>query len=173
MLKLKNLIPENVCLACEGCCRYAERHSVWQPLFLFEEIVELTEKNVLPTCLFTHAHGRASVRGPARIDLLATTQGFICPCFDMKDNRCKIYAHRPFDCQLYPFVLLKRHPKAYLGVDEKCPYIQKHLTATAAKDYIEYLLDIFSTREFCELLKNNPDIIQDYPHDIKILVPLP
>lgn len=53
MLEIKQLIPLDFCLSCRCCCRYAARDTVWAPVFLFDEIVELTEKNIVPSCLFT------------------------------------------------------------------------------------------------------------------------
>ena len=105
MIDIEPFVPQEVCLACRGCCRYAASDSSWSPLFLFSEIQELTEKNILPSCLFAHRN-QASGR-PARIDLLAGEANFLCPCLDPGKNVCRIYPHRPLECRFYPFLLTK------------------------------------------------------------------
>ena len=54
-IELKQFVPGKVCLSCDGCCRYGQKDTVWAPVFLYDEILELTEKNILPSSLFTHA----------------------------------------------------------------------------------------------------------------------
>lgn len=167
MIQLKQFVPESVCLSCDGCCRYAERESNWSPLFLFEEIVELTEKNIVPSCLFTHGHTR--LKGPAKIDLIEQNGQFFCPCFDIKGKKCKIYSCRPLDCQLYPFVLTRKDNKVYLAVDEKCHYMRQIKETKPMKDYIQYLIKFFASKKMERLLKDNPEFIQEYPLDLKFL----
>lgn len=194
MISLKQFVPESVCLSCDGCCRYAERDTVWAPLFLFEEISELTKRDILPSCLFTHPdiHGKK----PARIDLIESKDGFVCPCLEIhpvrgktsetsdgclrqpasngvKTNQCKIYQNRPLDCQLYPFLLVAKGQDAFLGVDENCPYVQKALSTPEAKEYIRYLKGFLSSKDFIRLAKSNPEIVQLYTQDIKFLEALP
>jgi len=171
MIGLKQLTLEAVCLSCDGCCRYAERDTVWAPLFLFEEIVELTEKNILPVCLFTHAHMRS--KSPARIDLLKYGEGYICPCFDLREKKCKIYPFRPLDCRLYPFLLVRQGKKSFLAVDEHCPYAKESLDVPATREYVRALCEFLRSKEFVALVKDNPEIIQTYPQAFKILEPLP
>jgi Fe-S-cluster containining protein len=171
MIKLKQFVLREACSFCEVCCRYLEKDTVWAPLFLFDEILELTEKNILPSCLFTHA--ATDVRRPARINLVLGATHFICPCFNPQKNMCKIYEYRPLDCQLYPFLLVRRGKKVFLALDQKCPYT-KNITATQAfKDYVEFLLGFFASEDFIQLIKKNPEFIQEYPQDVEILESLP
>ncbi len=172
MKSLKSFVPQDVCLSCQGCCRYAERSTVWAPVFLFEEIVSLTSENLLPCSLFSHAGGR---RGEAsRINLLTDKDGCLCPCLDKGTNKCKIYAHRPFDCQFYPFLLTRKKGQVFLAVDLKCPYAQKELTTAAFKDHVKYLAEFFSSQETVAWMAKNTAIIQEYPEsELEILSPLP
>ena len=175
-MKAKQFIPEKECLSCYGCCRYSQKHTVWAPLFLFDEIVELTAKNIVPCCLFTHVD--AHYGEAARIDLIEQSTGhsltgFICPCFDPGSNKCKIYAHRPFDCSLYPFLLARSGDQAYLAVDENCPYIKKISSTQGMLDYVQYLVEFFSSGDIIKAVKDDPRIAQEYPHGVKILALLP
>lgn len=167
MSAIQPLVPSEVCRTCDGCCRYAERDSVWSPLFLFEEIVELTRNNIVPTCLFTHPANKAG--RPARIDLVEEDGRIFCPCLSRSGNTCRIYAHRPLDCRLYPFLLVRRAAQAYLAIDEKCPYIQKNSASDEVRDYAKSLSAFFKSSEMIQVLRANPEIIQAYPGDFRIL----
>ncbi|MEK7849501.1 MAG: YkgJ family cysteine cluster protein [Candidatus Omnitrophota bacterium] len=170
-MKVKQFVPEKECLSCHGCCRYSQKQTVWAPLFLFDEIVELTAKNIVPCSLFTHADARCGEA--ARINLVEAGGQFICPCFDPEANKCKIYAHRPFDCLLYPFLLARKGDQAYLAVDENCPYIKKISSTQGMLDYVQYLVEFFSSGDIIKAVKDDPRIVQEYPHGVKILALLP
>ena len=94
------------------------------------------------------------------------------------DNKCQIYSFRPFECQLYPFLLAIRDKKALLTVDLNCPYAYEQINSPQAKDYIIYLTGYLNSAPLLSMLKDNPQIIQAYedlrevaeldlPHEIK------
>lgn len=170
MLRLKPFVPQGVCLSCDGCCRYPEKETVWAPLFLFEEILELTQKNILPSCLFTHPDIRR--KRAARIDLISHEDFFICPCFETSDHKCKIYSFRPLECRLYPFLLTRKGNEVFLAFDKKCPYMRQDAKGKTQEAYVRYLRGFLRSEEFLRLAKNNPEIVSVYPQDLEILGPL-
>lgn len=170
MHRMRQFVPQSVCLSCQGCCRYAERDTVWAPIFLFEEIVALTEKNILPVCLFSHSY--VHKKEAARIDLVEEESGIVCPCFDSKKNTCKIYAFRPLDCQFYPFLLAKKEDKKYLALDGHCPYVEEHRHSEEFKKYVKELVAWLHSEEFLGVAAASPEIFQEYPKTIEFLVPL-
>ena len=170
MFNLKPFVPQAVCLACEGCCRYGQKHSVWSPFFLYAEIKELSDKNLLPPSLFTQAS--PALGKSARICLLERHGTFFCPCLDEGWNTCKIYADRPLDCQLYPFLLARRGDRVFLAVDEHCPYVKDHLASPEAGRYVAYLKDFLLSPEFQKVVSASPEIVQNYPASPVWLEPL-
>ncbi len=180
MVELKQFVPAEVCLSCQGCCRYHQKDTPWAPLFLLRESAELTEDNIVPCCLFSSSNnkkdeyggGQADVRAPVKVNLIEHEDSYICPCFDYEANKCKIYANRPFDCQLYPFILVRRGLKVYLAADENCPYIKKEIKAKNTQDYIKYLVDFFTSADSGRPSGEYFQIAQRYPQDVKILAPL-
>ena len=170
MREIKQLIPEDFCLSCHGCCRYAARDTAWTPVFLFDEIVELTEKNIVPSCLFTHPNNHK--KRAAGIDLIEEGEGFVCPCLDSSENKCKIYSFRPLDCRLYPFLLARKEDVFYLALDENCPFIQNAENSAMIKQYIQELKTFLTSPEFLKTAKKNPEIFQQYPPEIQFLTPL-
>jgi Fe-S-cluster containining protein len=168
---IKQFIPQEVCLKCQGCCRFKEASSVWSPCLLNEEIQELLDKPGIPA---------ATISICRRIQPIANPNGadFLCPFLGIRDNQCKIYNIRPFECQLYPFLINLRKDKVLLTVDLNCPYVYEQINSPKAKDYIIYLTDYLNSAPLLSMLKDNPQIIQAYedlrevaelnlPHEIK------
>jgi len=167
---VKRFVPSDVCLACDGCCRYAEARTSWAPFFLFDEIERLTREDRVPSCLFAHV-GAAAGCG-ARIQLTEENGHFFCPCLDAHRHACLIYPDRPFDCRLYPFLLARRDTGPCLAVDENCPYLRERIGSPAFTAHVDYLRQLFGGPRGAAFLRLHPDIIQDYPSDVRVLYPL-
>ncbi len=154
MIPLRQFVPSDVCLACQGCCRFAEDNSVWLPCLLDEEIQDLLDKNIPPA---TITLDRKIVPKPKH-----DGDGFVCAFLNEQDSSCKIYGMRPFECQLYPFLIALRGKKVILTVDLNCPYIEKTVNTEAFKEYVRYLEAFLNAPAQVELLGNNPHIVQAY-----------
>ncbi len=152
---IKQFVPQEFCLKCRGCCRFKEADSVWSPCLLDEEIQALLDRKNIPF---------ASISIDRRIQPIANPggEGFICPFLNSLDNKCGIYDLRPFECQLYPFLVNLRKGKVLLTVDLNCPYVCEKINSREAKDYITYLCGLLNSPEKLKILKNNPQIIQAY-----------
>ena len=168
---IKQFVPQEFCLKCRGCCRFKEANSVWSPCLLDEEIQGLLDKKEIPV---------ASISIDRRIQPIANPGGtdFICPFLETAGNQCQIYSYRPFECQLYPFLINLRKGKVLLTVDLNCPYVYEQINSQEAKDYIVYLTHYLNSAALRSMLKDNPHIIQAYeevrevaelnlPHEIK------
>lgn len=152
---IKQFVPQEFCLKCQGCCRFKEINSVWSPCLLDEEIQELLDREGIPA---------VSISADRRIQPVPIPgmEGFVCPLLDRLDNKCKIYHLHPFECQLYPFLINLRKDKVLLTVDLNCPYAESRIDGQEAKDYIAYLSSFLNSPEQLEMLKTNPQVIQAY-----------
>ena len=152
---IKQFVPQEFCLKCRGCCRFKEADSIWSPCLLDEEIQELADKEGVPA---------ASISVDRRLQPVANPdgEGFICPFLGSADNQCRIYNLRPFECQLYPFLINLRRDKVLLSVDLNCPYVYEKIGTPLAKEYIIYLTAYLNSPKMLKVLKDNPQIIQAY-----------
>jgi len=152
---IRQFVPQEFCLKCQGCCRFKEANSVWSPCLLDTEIQDLVDREGVPA---------VSISLDRRIQVVPNLQGdgFICPLLNSTDNRCQIYNLRPFECQLYPFLINLRKDKLLLTVDLNCPYVAEKINTQEAKDYIAYLSSFLNSPEQLEAIKDNPQIIQAY-----------
>jgi len=128
--------------------------SVWAPCLLDEEVQDLIDKNVPP----------AYINMQRRIRPVPNSKedGFICAFLEPENNKCKIYGFRPFECQLYPFLINLRKKKVILTVDLNCPYTQEKMHSQEFKEYVEYLSAYLNSPDQLEILKDNPHILQAY-----------
>jgi len=157
---IKQAIARNYCLGCHGCCRFSERDSVWLPCLLNEETQELLKKN-FPPSLISQDKKIRSLPNPAQ-------NNFICSFLQPKDNKCKIYAFRPFECQLYPFLINRKGDRVFLAADLRCPFVKENLESQKFKAYIRYLTNFFNNPRKIKVLKNNPQIIQIYENVLNL-----
>lgn len=168
MRELKQLIPQETCLKCEVCCRFSDKNSVWAPVLSGDEARNLANKDL----------SKVKILDNNQFELIATNGGYICPCLSVKDNRCKIYEFRPFECQLYPFLITKNGQKINLAVDLKCPFIYKGFDSGAVKKdlgfsrFVQYLTALFNSKNIIDFIRNNPRLIGNYTEDVITVVTL-
>lgn len=152
---LKQLIPQDFCLNCPGCCRFAKKDSPWQ--------VYLTDREVQNFGRGQAAAGLISAERKINLIFSAEDETFICPLLQPQNNHCRLYQSRPFDCQLYPFLLNRRGKNVFLAASPHCLYIRERLSSPEVKKYVKYLGQFFQGAAGRRFLKNNPHIIHYYP----------
>ncbi len=153
----KQFVPSRVCLKCDGCCRFKEEDSRWRPHITPDE-----KKAAAKPALVDKVFAGHVVSADGRINV--TRSGDVCLChfFNPKDNTCGIYHARPFECQLYPFLLGREKEKAVVYVHLNCPHVQEHWNDGTYKEYTAYLQEFFKREDVLNFLKSNPSLITDY-----------
>lgn len=161
MLSLKQLIPSSICLHCQICCRFPEKNTVWQPRLSRIETAAFKNKRLLA----------AKIKQGA-VELKKIGGVFCCSFFNAKKNSCRIYKIRPFDCQLYPFVLIDLQDKIILAAHQLCPFVAENIQTKRFQSHASYLKKFFAKKDIQDFLRANPALIQDYQGYSKELVPL-
>lgn len=127
---------------------------MWLPLLLNEEIAHLLKNNFPPAVI--------SQDKRIRSEPYLKENNFICSFFMPEDNKCKIYALRPFECQLYPFLINRKDDKIFLALDLKCPFVKENSGNQKFKEYIQYLTDLFHAPSTIKIIRQNPQVMQIY-----------
>ena len=158
---IQQFVPQEACLKCLGCCRFREANSVWLPCLLEEEALELIDKDI----------PAVSIDSNKRIMPVPHPGGenFLCAFLDAETNRCQIYTMRPFECQLYPFLINLRGKKVVLTVDMKCPFIQEKINTPEFKEYCTSLAHFLNSPKQIRLLRDNPQLIQAYEDVLDVI----
>jgi len=159
---LKQFVPSEVCLKCQGCCRFKEADSVWSPCLLDEEALDLIDKEGIPAVALSINRRLQLVPNPKG-------EGFLCPFLKIENTKCQIYTRRPFECQLYPFLLNLRNKKVLLTVDLNCPYVKDKLNTPEFKEYTDYLAAYLNSPAQLTILKDNPQILQAYEGALDVI----
>ena len=154
------LVPQKVCLSCDGCCRYKEPNSIWRPKITSDEINQLRSRR---SSLVDKIFSKANVASKGFLKAVPHNKR-ICKCtfFNFDSNTCSIYGDRPFECQLYPFILNKRKHELVISVHLSCPYAQEKRYTPLFEGYVVSLKAFFARPEIKKFLKENPVLFNDY-----------
>lgn len=149
MMEFKQFVPSEVCLQCNGCCRYKDTDSAWRPKLGAHDKKGLGD-------LIT-ANGILDEQG--YINTIQNCGEHFCRFLNGKDNTCGIYTQRPFECSLYPFILSKAKDMVKVYVHLSCPFVQDHLHRPGYEDYISYLKSFFNLPGTKDFLSRNQDMV--------------
>ncbi|UCE63515.1 MAG: YkgJ family cysteine cluster protein [Nitrospirota bacterium] len=187
MVRASQIVPSQVCLSCDVCCRFPERDSSFRPFFTASEIQQAIEKGI-DARYFSDSQGSQVEAVPNPFG-----EGYLCPAFDPETSHCRIYDVRPLDCQIYPFVMMwdKRGSAVHLGWDTKCPFlcdqsslaeIKTNNPTTARRSYAlpENLYPFTQTMakrvespEMIKILSANHQLVMEFQEDVVVLQKLP
>ena len=166
---IPQFVPQQVCLSCDGCCRFKEQNSSWRPKVAKEEIdqIALGLADKIFSKKFTDAQGH----------IRAVQNGGVCRCtfFNTQYNTCGIYSYRPFECQLYPFLLARKGEEIFISVHLNCPFIQENKGKDAFQRFTGALRNYFGSDDTKNFLKRNPLLAADYSeyeHELEYLFKL-
>ena len=154
---MEQLVTQDLCLKCRGCCRFKEADSIWAPSVLDEE------EKLIPTF---------AISSNKKIRVLPCAEklnNFACSFLNAQDNKCNIYEGRPFECRLYPFLINRKENKFFLALDLNCPFVKENIGSECLKEYSERLAELLNSPRYKKCFKDNPQIIQAYPDAVNLL----
>ena len=151
-LSLKQFVPSEVCLKCDGCCRYKEADSAWRPKLGKDEQAGLAASITAGDVLDAQGY----------IKTVQAREGHFCRFLNGANNTCGIYTKRPFECSLYPFILSRTPDAVKVYAHLSCPYVQDHLSRADFDAYVAYLKEFFHLAETKEFLSRNKAMFHDY-----------
>lgn len=152
----QQFVPSKVCLTCDGCCRFKEADSAWRPKVTKQDISEIRREGLAEKIF------RQALKPDGRLATRCHLGENLCSFFNALDHTCGIYSARPFECQLYPFLLNRKSGRIVLSVHLLCPYIQETKPTQIYQEYVEYLRGYFARPEVLNVLRADPAIADDY-----------
>lgn len=151
---IAQFVTNDFCLKCKLCCRFVHRDSVWIPHLTDMDTAVLSKDGEA-----RHFISRSRTIEPVPVP---DSDVYVCPLFTVANNKCRIYASRPFECRLYPFLINRKEGTVFLAADVNCPFVEESLTLPEFKTYANYLAKQLTSPEMLPMLKNNPGIIHTY-----------
>lgn len=165
---LPQIVPSQVCLRCDVCCRFPEPDSFLRPYFTADEVRRAVAAG-LPPASFADPRGGQVVVVPN-----PAGEGYLCPAFDPATSRCRIYEHRPLDCRLYPFALMWSADgrEVLLGWDTKCPFLREGGGPEAEARAAE-VAALVEAEDSLDELAAHPRLIGRFQEDVAVVRRLP
>jgi Fe-S-cluster containining protein len=155
---MKQFLSSEVCLSCEGCCRFDKEKSDWRP-----KVGESEERSIIINLpLDKKIESRSIIEKGGYLKDKLCHGMFTCTFFNSDDSTCGIYHNRPFECKLYPFVLTKVDHRVSVSVHLPCPYVQQKKGSVAYDKYTMYLKELFQKPDVKLFLKENSHLFGDY-----------
>ena len=156
-MNVKQFVPSAVCLSCDGCCRFKEEQSPWRPKITEDEIARKGKRDLL-----SEIYSKDKIDASGHIKTTCSAGHHFCSFFSPQDNTCGVYDVRPFECELYPFVLTKKDGKTIIAAHHNCPFIQMQRNAAEFEAYAAYLKEFFAQKDVLDFLKKNPTLVGEY-----------
>lgn len=151
---IKKFVPSEICLACQGCCRFKNIDSTWSVALLGSDIKRLLRHNIPPALI---TRDKRVALEPAKGE-----EYFFCSFLRRDNNSCRVYSFRPWECRLYPFLVQKKDNKTFLAVDLNCPYARSRFKTIDFNKYTLYLRLLLNSPRYLKTLKSNPHVFQEY-----------
>lgn len=187
MIRVPQIVPSQVCLKCDVCCRFPEQDSSFRPFFTESEIQEAIAFGI-DVNYFSDSAGSQVETVPNPFG-----EGYLCPAFDPETSHCRIYAVRPLDCQIYPFVLMwdEEREGVSLGWDTKCPFLMSQSSSAELNKsrltnatrlsalpenlsgFTQSMAERMESPEMIKILSANDQLVMDFQEDVVLLQKLP
>jgi len=159
-LSLRQFVPSEVCLKCNGCCRYKEADSIWRPQLGQDDQIGLAALITAGDVLDTQGY----------VKTIQSCGQHFCQFLNGTDNTCGIYTQRPFECSLYPFIISQTPDAVKVYVHLSCPYVQDHLSRAHYDAHVAYLKEFFRREDIRSFLFRNKAMFHDYsPYATELL----
>lgn len=156
-IRIDQFVPSEVCLKCDGCCRFKDPDTIWRPKMSDQE-----------EALVKYSKLAQKIWSVDTLDskrFIRTKPGcgeHLCRFLDPKDHSCAIYESRPFECELYPFVISRTSKGTGLYLHLNCPHVQETYRDPSMNAYIRYLKEFFKRNDVQAFLGHNRDLLNDY-----------
>lgn len=163
--QLYQIIPTEVCLSCDVCCRFLDKDSPLAPIFTENETGRLISKGIDRTLFQHQKDGKSN-----QIALILHEDYYICPFFEPETHHCKIYASRPLDCRLYPFTIMLSQDRnsVVLGVDMLCPYSEEHYELDSFQQHLKHVIDYVESEDVRSQILENWSLIGEFQDTVKV-----
>ncbi len=144
------LIDQQFCFECRGCCSFNEPKSPWRARLTKEEQSRYAQKEA-----------QRFRQDGFFLDTVDQHGAHLCCFLDPTDHSCRVYAQRPLECALYPFLIMRRKNQLCLAVHLACPFVQSHHKTAEFLRAQKVMKKILLRKRWKNFLDSQRDAFQD------------
>lgn len=155
--------PQEFCLACQGCCRFQDSRSPWRPKIYAKE-----------EC-FSRDQGPLNADQEGYLRTRCVQGVWLCDHLDARTNHCQVYPWRPFECALYPFLLVRNKDAIAVALHLACPYVQEKKGLACFQDVCAQVKEFFEQKDVQSFLRScKENIVSDHiqGEEVRIIFPV-
>lgn len=161
---MKTVTESDDCFKCRACCRFDREEKYFAPVFTMEELSKIPDKIKNQANFIPHKKSQ-NVFQIRLITSFESKNTFVCPFYDEKIQKCRIYLLRPLDCIMWPIILTRsRNPKIININIVKTIYCQslKNTTGKNKKGYFNYIEKYLNSDNFLPTIRKYPALVWGY-----------
>lgn len=153
---LEELISREDCANCKICCKFEPDELIDAPTFTKEQM-QYIKCNINKNLKFTE------IDNIYKIELIKCKSKYKCPL--LSEKGCMLpNKYRPFDCESWPFYVMKKDEKCVITKSNDCP-VFANIDNKKLTDFIENnFLEIAK-----KVAKEHPSMITEYNRGLDIL----
>ena len=156
-----------MCFSCRECCRFLKSQQYFAPVFTEEEYKKLKSmhKN-LPR--FKRHIGSKNVYQVILKKSKLYPKEYVCPFLDEKKHSYKIYNNRPFDCKIWPFIVMKKGKRTVISYfsGDYCDIVDS-LPRKIFNSYKKSVVEFITSKKCLRTIKTHPALIWKYEKGTK------
>ncbi len=160
---MKQIVHHEQCRRCRECCRFRANREDFAPIFTTEEVEtiravrgsmpEFTPFKATPNILQIRLK-QAEVADPV--------YPLVCPFLDEENYQCLIYDVRPFDCRIWPFIVVRIRETGEIQLahftGDACLALQE-VSDDDFADYEAYMQELVASEDMLMMLREYPGLI--------------
>lgn len=161
-MKIKKLLDFKDCKKCRQCCEFKKGDDAWAPVFSKQEVEAATKEFKKIKSAWKKYKRSASSYQPRLVKSKKIRNYYVCPFLNEKRHSCFIEKIKPFDCRIWPFVLMKNKKNDTLNLVYYGRKICPGLASVGARrfdSYKKYLIN------FCKLNSIVPYLGASWKYD--------
>ncbi len=152
------------CFICRDCCTFYKEGDDRDAAPTFTPEEKIKAESIVPGDNFIFLPVKKMFQAKL-VDFKKDNALLACSFLDHDTHACRIYNDRPFDCKIWPYIIVKNTEgkvEIRLYRTEYCPSMEKR-GPEVIKRYTEYFLK--KLESYYPMIKENPGMILDYHPD--------
>ena len=151
------LLTEQDCAGCRLCCKF-DSYGLWQTPVICKELASKILQEYLPMARFIRREGHFIMR----FEKEAQEDIYPCPLLE-PEHGCIMGEEKPFDCMIWPFMLMELEGRRVVTLSPICPVINQRCFDDVCTAALKAAPMIFAYAD------KHPELVRPYMDEFPVL----